>query len=396
MTIFNLPDLGEGLPDAEIVAWHVAVGDHLKLDQALVSVETAKAVVEIPSPYTGIISKLYGQPGDVIETGEPLVGFTLEGEEDKQAAEPPPDTGTVVGKMEASDRLVNETLTTVSGVKVTPAVRAMARKLKVNLAAVNPTGSNGVVTRADVEKAASNPQALLKPSAPTPARAKPAATPSWATPHDSEWESVRGTRRSMARVMSESHAQVVPTSIMDDADIHRWSKGQDMTVRLLRSLWAGAQAEPGLNAWYDADKDMRMIHKGMDVGMAVDTPDGLFAAALRDVHSGSATDIRKALDLLKHNVENRSIPPADLKNYTIMLSNFGKFAGRYATPVITPPCVSIVAAGKARSEFVPVPNGYAATHLIIPLSLTFDHRACTGGEAAQFLGAMMDDLELPN
>ena len=110
MTIFNLPDLGEGLPDAEIVAWHVAVGDHLKLDHALVSVETAKAVVEIPSPYTGIISKLYGQPGDVIETGEPLVGFTLEGEEDEQAAEPPPDTGTVVGKMEASDRLVNETL----------------------------------------------------------------------------------------------------------------------------------------------------------------------------------------------------------------------------------------------------------------------------------------------
>jgi len=79
-----------------------------------------------------------------------------------------------------------------------------------------------------------------------------------------------------------------------------------------------------------------------------------------------------------------------------MLSNFGKVAGRYATPVITPPCVSIVAAGKARSEFVPVPNGYAATHLIIPLSLTFDHRACTGGEAAQFLGAMMNDLELPN
>lgn len=411
MTIFTLPDLGEGLPDAEIIEWRVAVGDHIKLDEALVSMETAKAVVDIPSPYTGIISKLYGQSGDVIETGNPLVAYTLEGEEadkeedgkkeedDKGGAQhtaPPRDTGTVVGKMETSDRLVNENLATVSGVKVTPAVRAIARKLRVNLAAVKPSGSNAVVTRADVEKAALNPQALLKRSAQAPRSVAPAvAAPAWDTPHKSEWQAVRGTRRAMARVMSEAHAQVVPTSIMDDADIHLWSKGQDMTLRLLRSLWAGAQAEPGLNAWYDAEKNMRMLHKGMDVGMAVDTPDGLFAAALRDVHTRSATDIRQALNELKQNVENRSIPAADLKNYTIMLSNFGRFAGRYATPVITPPCVAIIAAGKAREVFVPVPNGYAATHRIIPLSLSFDHRACTGGEAARFLGAMMDDLALP-
>lgn len=276
-----------------------------------------------------------------------------------------------------------------------PAVRAMARKLKVNLATVTPSGANGVVTRADVEMAAGNPQALHRASAPKPDSIASAATPAWTAPHNSEWEAVRGTRRAMARVMSESHARVVPTSIMDDADIHLWFKGQDMTARLLRSLWAGAQAEPGLNAWYDAEKNMRMIHKGMDVGMAVDTPEGLFAAALRDVHCNSAEDIRNALNSLKQNVEKRSIPPADLKNYTIMLSNFGKFAGRYATPVITPPCVAIIAAGKARNEFVPIPNGYAATHRIIPLSLTFDHRACTGGEAARFLGAMMDDLGLP-
>lgn len=395
MTIFKLPDLGEGLPDAEVIQWHVAVGDDIKLDQPLVSMETAKAVVEIPSPYTGNISKLYGQTGDVIETGEPLVGFTLEGEEETKQAEPKLDSGTVVGKMETSDKLVNERLSTVSGVKVTPAVRAMARKLKVNLAAVKPSGGNGVVTRADVENAARDPQSLLKPSITTPERTAPAAVPAWTDPHNSDWEPVRGTRRTMARVMSESHAQVVPTSIMDDADINLWSKGQDMTVRLLRSLWAGAQAEPGLNAWYDAGKNMRMIHKGMDVGMAVDTPDGLFAAALRDVHAGSAKDIRNSLNLLKQNVENRSIPSDDLKNYTIMLSNFGKYAGRYATPVITPPCVSIIAAGKARNEFVSIRNGYAATHRIIPLSLTFDHRACTGGEAARFLGAMIDDLELP-
>jgi len=422
MKIFNLPDLGEGLPDAEIIEWQVAEGDDIKLDEALVSMETAKAVVEVPSPYTGKISKLFGQAGDVIETGKPLAGFEVEGEagdseegsgsktptqaettagadkadkkENTQATESTDDAGTVVGRMEASDTVVSDNLATVSGVKVTPAVRALARKLKVNLAAIAPSGRDGVVTRADVENAANNPPAMFKATGPASASVRPAASPVRAKPPSGEWEPIRGTRRTMARVMAASHAQVVPTSLMDDADVHLWSYGQDMTVRLLRSIWAGAQAEPGLNAWYDAAQNMRMIHKGMDVGMAVDTPDGLFAAALRNVHASSAEDVRHALTRLKHNVENRSIPPADLKNYTIMLSNFGMFAGRYATPVITPPCVSIIAAGKARNEVVPVLGGFEV-HRIIPLSLTFDHRACTGGEAARFLRAMIDDLGLP-
>jgi len=295
MKIFNLPDLGEGLPDAEIIEWHVTEGDNIELDEALVSMETAKAVVEVPSPYTGKVSKLYGQAGDVIETGKPLAGFTVEGEpaeareeaEDssgsdtpasagatdktanKEQAEPSADAGTVVGKMEASDTVVSETLTTVAGVKVTPAVRALATKLKVKLAMVAPTGKDGVVTRADVENAASNHQALPELTRPAPASTAPATSPVRAKPPSGEWEPIRGTRRTMARVMSESHAQVVPTSIMDDADVHLWSFGQDMTVRLLRSIWAGARAEPGLNAWYDAAQNMRMIHKGMDVGMAV-------------------------------------------------------------------------------------------------------------------------------
>ncbi|NNE06376.1 MAG: 2-oxo acid dehydrogenase subunit E2, partial [Xanthomonadales bacterium] len=197
----------------------------------------------------------------------------------------------------------------------------------------------------------------------------------------------------MARIMSESHAKVVPTSIMDDADIHRWTYGQDITVRLMRSLWAGAQVEPGLNAWYDDERNMRILHKGMDVGMAVDTEDGLFVAALRDVHSNSASQVREAINRLRDNVIARSIPPDDMKDYTIMLSNFGVFAGRYATPIIAPPCVAIIAAGKLRNEVVPVLGGFEV-HRTIPLSLTFDHRAVTGGEAARFLKAMIEDLGL--
>ncbi len=247
----------------------------------------------------------------------------------------------------------------------------------MDLARVTPTGKDGVVTRADLERAA---------KAPAPA---PAATAT------GEWEAIRGTRRTMARVMSQAQAQVVHTSLMDDADLHAWTPGQDVTVRLLRALWAGAQVEPGLNAWYDGDKGMRMIHKGMDVGMAVDTPDGLFAAALRNVHNSTPDQVRASVNRLKENVKNRSIPPEDLRDYTIMLSNFGVFAGRYATPIISPPCVCIVAAGKTRHEVVPVLGGMEV-HRIMPLSLTFDHRACTGGEAARFLKAMLEDLALPN
>ncbi len=407
MKIFKLPDLGEGLPDAEIVEWLVAEGDEVKLDEPLVSMETAKAVVEVPSPFTGKVAKLFGQAGDVIETGKPLAGFEIEGDEpDEEAplAEPATepeapveagaraDSGTVVGEMETSDTVVAESITTVAGVRVTPAVRALARKLKVDLASVTPSGKDGVVTRADVEHAARSPAPARPGPQPAPARPAPATAPR--VPPSGAWEPIRGTRRTMARIMSDAHRSVVPTSIMDDADIHRWAYGQDITVRLLRSLWAGACAEPGLNAWYDGEQGLRMLHKGMDVGMAVDTEDGLFVAALRDVHSNTATELRGQIDRLRNNVVNRSIPPEDLKGYTIMLSNFGVFAGRYATPIIAPPCVSIIAAGKLRHEVVPVLGGFEV-HRTIPLSLTFDHRAVTGGEAARFLKAMIGDLGLP-
>lgn len=400
MKIFVLPDLGEGLPDAEIIDWHVTEGDDIRQDDALVTMETAKAVVEVPSPYTGKVGKLFGQPGDVIETGKPLAGFELEGQENEVPETE--DKGTVVGRVESSGAVVTDQLTNIGGMKITPAVRALARKLKVNIETITATGKDGVITRADIENAAQHPTDDAHPASAHLSKAEatsvtpraiqqvvPRATPG------AEWQPLRGTRRSMARIMSESHARVVPTSIMDDADVQQWAPGQDKTLRLLRSIRAGVQAEPGLNAWYDADRDMRLVHPVIDVGMAIDTPEGLFAATLRNIQNRVEEDIRTALDDLKHKVENRSVPPADLKDYTIMLSNFGMIAGRYATPVITPPCVCIIAAGKARQEVKPVAGGFEA-HRVIPLSLTFDHRVCTGGEAARFLRAVIGDLNRPD
>jgi len=476
MKVFNLPDLGEGLPDAEIVEWLVEEGDTVELDQPMVSMETAKAVVEVPSPFAGQVVKFHGRAGDVILTGSPLAEFKVEGddEDDADTQESPPqsvadassteiglddvetnedidlatlsdrsekeagseaasartpetpsvdeasadqgseprsreDTGTVVGNVESSNEVLSERTSTVGGVKVTPAVRALARKLKVDLGAVSPSGRGGIVTVSDVRKAAqagsapaaatippTAPQRTLEPRAePAPAARQPESQPTEAPaqPPSGDWEPIRGTRRTMARVMSESHRSVVPTTLMDDADIQAWRPGEDITARLLRALWAGARAEPGLNAWYDGENSMRMVHKNMHVGMAVDTPDGLFVAALRNVGGADRAALRAEINRLRENATNRSIPPEDLKDYTIILSNFGKFAGRYATPVITPPCVAIVAAGTLRHEVVPVLGG-VEVHRMVPLSLTFDHRACTGGEAARFLKAMLDDLAL--
>jgi 2-oxoisovalerate dehydrogenase E2 component (dihydrolipoyl transacylase) len=203
---------------------------------------------------------------------------------------------------------------------------------------------------------------------------------------------IRGVRRNMLRVMSEAHAQVVPTTLMDDADIHAWAKGEDITVRLIRGLVVASAAVPALNSWLDAKNGTLRRHTRVDVGIAVDTDDGLFVPALRNCDRLDAAQVRAGINRIRDLVKTRSIPAEELRDFTIMLSNFGVFAGKYATPVVTPPCVCIVGAGRLFHSLVPVLGG-VETHRIMPISLTFDHRACTGGEAARFLRAMIDDLQ---
>lgn len=444
---FFLPDLGEGLPDAEIVEWLVELGADVLLDQPLVAMETAKAVVEVPSPFSGKLIRRYGEKGDVIATGAPLADFELDLSKPQRAeAEatghhahrpaPPPkpsaaeaDAGSVVGSVAASDELRRERPVEVGGVKAVPAVRALARKLGVDLREVKGSGEGGVITLRDVREHAERMrqrQAVAVPDRPaapeavqplvasdreaaarvhlTPAQRRgiahtaapvPLTAPPEPWPYaEDRIEPLRGVRRQMARSMAEAHAQVVPTTIFDDADLGEWGPDQDLTARLLRAIVSGCRAEPGLNAWFDGERGERRLHARVDVGVAVDTPEGLFVVALRHCERRNLIELRAELDRLRHAVAARQLPPADLSGYTIMLSNFGKFAGRYATPVIVPPCVAILAAGRLRHEAVPVLGGFAARKRL-PLSLTFDHRAVTGGEAARFLAAVLEDLARP-
>lgn len=444
---FHLPDLGEGLPDATIVEWHVKEGDTVKLDAPLVSMETAKAVVDVPSPYTGKVTKLHGAAGDIIETGAALADFEPDPNAKQRAeAEPtghhhaPPkkaapalapapaaasadreDEGTVVGAMVSGNTVHVEQAADVGGVKAVPAVRALAKKLKVDLTRVRPSGAGGVVTLQDVKQAAANGSAALgaaparavpesagrhlAPQLPEPGPApsrtavslagKPVRTAPPSQTASGQPEQLKGVRRNMARVMAEAHANVVPTTLVDDADLHAWIGKQDITARLVRAIVAACKAVPALNAWFDGKNLTRTLHPHVDIGIAVDTDDGLFVPALRNADMLDGHGVRAAIKRLRTQVEDRSIPSTELSGYTISLSNFGMFAGRYATPVVVPPTVAIIGAGKLSHDVVAVIGGIEV-HKRMPISLTFDHRAATGGEAARFLKALLDNMALPN
>ena len=363
MRQFLLPDLGEGLEEAEIVTWHVNEGDRVVVDQPLVSVETDKAVVEVPSPWSGQIARLFGGKGDLIKVGAPLVEFA-EGERG--------DTGTVVGELgqeEKAPRAAEPPAPTPARtLQVLPAVRALARKLDVDLNLVQASGPSGTITRADVERAAKSL-----------AEAGPA-------------EPLRGMRRAMAQRMAAAHTEVVRTTVTDEADIEDWQKAEDVTIRVVRAIAEACRAEPSLNAWYNAQAGERRLIKRIDIGIAVDTEGGLIVPVLRNVGERDARDLRAGIDRLRADAAARSIPPDELRGATITLSNFGMIGGRFANLIVVPPQVAIIGAGRIDRRVL-VHNGAPAARRVLPLSLTVDHRVVTGGEAARFLVALKADLE---
>lgn len=372
---FNLPDLGEGLQEAEIVEWHVAKGDEVKADQSLVSVETDKAIVEVPSPRAGTIARLIGEPGDIVTVGSTLVEFT-EGDDAPAGGKPAKgrDAGTVVGAVESGDEVIEERASTVGraalGVKATPAVRALAKRLDVDLTVVTPSGPDGLVTAADVQRVAKIFAAL------------------------GPLERLRGPRRAMARNMTLAKNEVVPVAICEDADVEDWKDGTDVTLRLIRAIVAGCRAEPALNAWYDTHAVGRRVLAKIDLGIAVDTEEGLFVPVLHDVGNRSMDDLREGFERLKADVRARTIPPEEMRGHSFTLSNFGSIYGRYANPIVQPPTVGILGAGAIRPE-ARAHEGAVVVRRTMPVSLTFDHRAVTGGEAARFLQAVIGDIEKP-
>jgi len=354
MSTFALPDLGEGLQEAEIVSWHVAEGDHVVGDQPLVAVETEKAVVEVPSPKSGRVARLLVKAGERVKVGAPLLEF----EEGRHAA-----TGAIVGELGGP-----ATSATPAPIRATPAVRARARELSVDLARVTPTGPGGTISLANVEAAASLPGTGPMPGA------------------------LRGVRRTMATNMAQAWREVAHATLHDEADIEAWSATEDLTCRLVRAVIAGCKSEPGLNASFDGTSLSLRVNPTIDIGLAIDSSEGLFVPVLRNAASATPTEWRQTIDAFKRGVQERSLTPADLRRPTITLSNFGSIAGSYASLIVIPPQVAILGAGRIAARPVRAADEPIALHRALPLSLTFDHRAVTGGMAGRFLHAVITDL----
>jgi pyruvate dehydrogenase E2 component (dihydrolipoamide acetyltransferase) len=303
------------------------------------------------------------------------------------------------GNVKANGNASDSTASAPDRVRAVPAARALAKRLSIDIAQIRGTGRGELVTVDDVLQmaGAGRPQ----PSA--------AAAHTTATAVAGDAEKLRGPRRAMAQSMAIARDNVVGCTLFDDADLHDWHPEQDITSRILRAIAEGCAAEPGLNAWFDGEALTRRILSHIDVAIAVDTPEGLIVPVVRNIGGRPVAELRRDVDKLKRNTQDRTLSPKDLRDFTFMLSNFGMIAGRYATPVVVPPAVAILGCGRLTHDVIatqsgssgttssqPYPSGSIEAHLRMPLSLTFDHRCVTGGEAARFLAAVIRDLQKGN
>lgn len=400
--VFHLPDLGEGLAEAEIVSWHVAAGDHVVEDQPLVSVETDKAIMEIPAPRSGRISKCYGTVGDILDVGAALVEYnenvpdsvSLVGDLPTPPARvgnlptpparvgdlptPPAKVGDLptppgkVGDLPTSPARVGDLPTPPARVKASPAARRRARELGIDLHKVAPQ-KGSVIQVADVD-AAAQPETGDSNDHPTGTR-------------------LRGIRRAMAERMADAHARVVPATVTGEADVHLWQGNPRPMSRLVRAIGAARAVEPQLNAWFDDARMSLDVRDTVDLGVATETPDGLIVPVLRDVTNRTPEDLEAAMRQLERDVRSRRVSVEHLHGQTITLSNFGAFGGLFGAMVVVPPQVAIVGAGRIFQRLCLCADGTPAQHAILPLSVTFDHRVVTGIESCRFLDALIRDLE---
>ncbi|MCG9576281.1 2-oxo acid dehydrogenase subunit E2 [Vibrio tubiashii] len=379
MKSFLLPDLGEGLAESEIVEWHIKVGDSVELDQVVLTVETAKAVVEVPAPYSGVVVSRHGEAGDVINIGallleieeQPeLVGSTVSQAKQQDAATVVGNVSQAAHHVDVDDFWIGSTHNPSADELITalPSARLLAKKLGVELKTVKGTGPNGMINDSDIYNEA---------------RKQSPGT-----------EVLKGARRTMVSTMSESHHHVAAVTITEEANLGDWLANEDISGRLIKAVVYACQEEPALNAWFDAETMTRCVHSRVNIGIAVDSSHGLYVPVLKHADEFEGDQVRQWLDETVKGIRERKIGRESLQNATITLSNFGAIAGIFATPVVSPPQVAIVGAGRIIDRVV-MKDDKPISVKVMPLSITFDHRACTGGEAARFTKKLVEHLQKP-
>jgi pyruvate dehydrogenase E2 component (dihydrolipoamide acetyltransferase) len=396
---FRFPDVGEGITEGEIVKWLVKEGDSVKQDQPLVQVETDKAVVDLPSPYAGTIVGLHGKEGDVIKVGDVLVTITEPDEAQKVGAvSEKKDSGSVVGRVEEAPE--------AEQILAVPAIRSLAKELGVDLVKVKGTGPGGRITQQDVEKAASSALGGGAAGRTVAEKGVQRTTDSYGAVEEVP---VRGLRRTTAKHLSEAARVIAPVTYTDEADVtaleeikkKEKSMAQERGVKLtylpfvIKALIAGLKLHPYLNSTLDAVRDVIILKKYYNIGIAVDTPDGLMVFVIKEADKKSILDLAKVLNDLTQKAQDRTISLADLKGGTFTITNYGVIRGLHGTPMINYPEVAILGTGRISDRPV-VKEGAIVVRRILPVSLTFDHRVVDGAEAARFMDVVIRHLENPN
>lgn len=429
---FCLPDLGEGLEEAELIEWVVHVGQRVEENDMLAKMETAKALVEVPSPRGGTIIELHGKPGESIKVGAPLVTFRDESEApvelevsrstsaggngNKAGAETSAptarDAGTVVGSLMEEDEH--------GKVRAAPAVRRLARDLGVEIDTVHGTGIGGRVTRADVEAIAGQHQPAQAIAAPAKPKAPPAPAPKPAQPvvrspatdgSDALRIPIRGVRRTIAERLRHSVDHAIHYTVMDEADVSALDE-------LRRKLMAASnekisflpfvafavcrvlggklgQQYRKLNSTVDDERQEIIQHRPVHLGIATDTENGLMVPVIRNADQMGVLEISRHIARLAHAARQRTIPANELSGSTFTISNFGSLGGRFGTPIINYPEAGILAVGRAR-EGVVVRRGMLGVGKLLPLSLSADHRVIDGATSATALAKIMELLQTPD
>ncbi|MEX0679370.1 MAG: 2-oxo acid dehydrogenase subunit E2 [Pirellulales bacterium] len=451
-TDFKVPDLGENVDEGDIVKVMVKVGDEVAADQSVMEIETGKAVVELPCPFAGRITKVHVQEGAKVKVGDRLL--TLEGvdgaarskaEQDRptsakakapkekvkkekpqpveqEAAEETADPGEarpqrVADKADNKPALKNEAARTdEDGAAPTasktppagPATRRLARELGVDLAAVAGSGPRGRITEDDIK-------AAVRETTTAPAkRALPAARLPDGVDEKDSWGLVRrqkmtGIRRAIAANMARSSSTIPHVTNFDDADITELERirkggladyvGSEIKLTMMAFVMkACAQAlrlHPMVNASIDVENEEILYKQYVNLGVAVDTERGLVVPVVRDVDRMSIPAIAKALADVTEKARQARFTLDDLKGGTFTVSNLGAIGGAYSTPLINPPEVAVLLVGRSRKLPVVTDDDKTEVRLMMPLSLSYDHRLVDGATAARFLNEVINYLKVP-
>ena len=400
---FLLPDLGEGLEDAEVVQWLVGEGDRVDLNQPLVEVNTAKATVEIPSPWPGTVERLHAAAGDVVAVGSPLVSVRVDdGAEAAPTSRRPVLVGYGVDESEESPAAFAAPSTAGDApptVAATPAVRKLAKENGVDLSTIAGTGPGGRITREDVERAIATglpataarvPQATFAP----PAEAR--------TDTDVEVVPVQGIRRIIAERLTASVRDIpqVTTFITLDAGAllafrDSFASGDTRMSPLpivVRALAETCAAHPLLNASFSAERSEILVHRSVHVGVAADTERGLLVPVVRDAGRRGISEIAGEVARLVAAARDGSIGPDAMTGGTITVTNVGTFGSESGTPIIDPPQGAILALGLIEPRALVV-DGAVVPRPACTLALTFDHRLMDGAQAGRALRDLRDLLQ---